>query len=56
MAGRDVRGITVEIGGDTTKLQSALQQREDEEIIYYEEKRSAEDAWKAEAADVLEDN
>lgn len=30
-------------------------QREDEEIIYYEE-RSAEDDWKAEAADALEDN
>ena len=31
-------------------------QREDEEIIYYEERRSAEDDWKAEAADALEDN
>lgn len=25
MAGRDIKGISVEIGGDTTKLQSALQ-------------------------------
>ena len=25
MAGRDIRGISVSIGGDTTKLQSALQ-------------------------------
>ena len=31
-------------------------QREDEEIIYYEERRSAEDDWKAEAADALEDS
>lgn len=31
-------------------------QREEEEIIYYEERRSAEEDWKAEAADVLENN
>lgn len=31
-------------------------QREDEETIYYEERRSAEDDWKAEAADALEDS
>lgn len=31
-------------------------QREDEEIIYYEERRSAEEDWESEAMDVLADN
>ena len=33
-----------------------IKQREDEDIMDYEERRNAEEDWKAEASDALEDN
>ena len=32
MAGRNIKGITVEIGGDTTKLQTALKVELEDEL------------------------